>query len=131
MEINRDVTRRLRIELEGDLWGRQALALSNQLALSDLGESSCVVLSLCKIRRIDESGLAMLVRIYSHLRVRGSNLELAEVPVFVREMLERSGFSRLVSYADGSNPDYAERTITLRVHPPDADDSLDQLTGVS
>ena len=95
------------------------------------GESSCVVLSLCKIRRIDESGLAMLVRIYSHLRVRGSNLELAEVPVFVREMLERSGFSRLVSYADGSNPDFAKRTITLRVDPPDADDSLDQLTDVS
>jgi len=72
------------------------------------------VLSLEKVCRIDEAGLAMLVRLYSHLRVRGSRLQLADVPVFVHELLERVGLTRLVPYADGLGRDFAHHSIVLK-----------------
>jgi len=103
----------LRIEIDGDFWGRNALSLAERLPLSDLVGAKCVVLSMEKVGRIDEAGLAMLVRLYSHLRVRGSDLQLAKVPGFVHELLERVGFSHLVSYADGSDRQFAHHTIAL------------------
>ncbi len=104
---------RLRIELEGDLWGQEALSLAERLPLSELAGASCVVLSFAKVGHIDEAGLAMLVRLYSHLRVRGSELELVHVPAIVSALLERVGFSRLVSYAGDSEAEPVRYSITL------------------
>lgn len=114
MKLQTETVSRLRIELEGDFWGHDALSLAERLPLSDLAGAKCVVLSLQKVCRIDESGLAMLVRLYSHLRVRGSRLYLVDVPVPVRETLERIGFSHLVSYEDGRfGPELSHHTIAL------------------
>jgi len=114
MKRHAETIARLRIELEGDFWGQDALSLAERLPLSELAGAKCVVLSLQKVYRIDESGLAMLVRLYSHLRVRGSRLHLVDVPVSVRETLERIGFSHLVSYADAPfGPELSHHTIAL------------------
>jgi anti-anti-sigma factor len=118
MKMQAEVTSRLRIELDGDFWGRNALALAEQLPLSDLAGAKCVVLSLERVCRIDEAGLAMLVRLYSHLRVRGSRLQLADVPPFVHELLERVGFSRLVSYVDDADRDLARHRHTITLNAP-------------
>ena len=104
---------RLWIELDGDFWGSEALSLAERLPLSELASAKLVVLSLGKVRRIDEAGLAMLVRLYSHLRVRGSRLQLVDVPVAVHELLERVGFSRLVSSENGVDRELAHHTIAL------------------
>lgn len=103
----------LRIELDGDFWGQSALSLAERLPLSDLAGAKRVVLSMEKVCRIDEAGLAMLVRLYSHLRVRGGRLELVDVPAFVHELLERIGFSHLVSRADELDRNLAQHTIAL------------------
>ena len=105
--------RRLRIELKGDLWGRDALSLAERLPLTDLVDAKSVVLSLAEVSRIDEAGLAMLVRLYSHLRVRGIRLQLVDVPVFVHELLKRVGFSPLVSHARGLDGELSHHTIAL------------------
>ena len=105
--------RRLRIELEGDLWGRDALSLAERLPLTDLVGAKSVALSLAEVSRIDEAGLAMLVRLYSHLRVRGIRLQLVDVPVFVDELLKRVGFSPLVSHARGLDRELSHHTIAL------------------
>lgn len=113
MKTQAESTSRLWIELDGDFWGTEALSLAERLPLSELASAKWVVLSLGKVRRIDESGLAMLVRLYSHLRVRGSRLQLVDVPIAVHELLERVGFSRLVSCDNGVDRELAHHTIAL------------------
>jgi len=113
MKMQAKASVRLRIELDGDFWGHNALSLAERLPLSDLAGAKCVVLSLERVCRIDEAGLAMLVRLYSRLRVRGSSLHLVDVPGCVHELLERVGFSRLVSHADGLDRESAHHRITL------------------
>ncbi|MFW2388175.1 MAG: STAS domain-containing protein [Polyangiales bacterium] len=105
----------LRIELDGDLWGDHALTLAERLPLSELAGAKCVVLSFEKVRHLDQAGLAMLVRLYSHLRVRGANLQLVNVPASVHALLERVGFSNLVSYADGFDAAMEQHTVALGV----------------
>ena len=109
--------RRLRIELNGDFWGQDALALAEKFPLSELADVDSVVVSLERVGRIDEAGLAILVRFYSHLRIRGMELQLADVPVSVRELLQRVGFDRLMTYAEGSDSMASQRTIALQVRP--------------
>jgi ABC-type transporter Mla MlaB component len=89
MGLQAEYTGRLRIDVDQDFWGQSALSLTERLPLSDLAGAECVELSLGQVRRIDEAGLAVLVRLYSHLRVRGSHLQLVDVPPFVHELLER------------------------------------------
>lgn len=113
MKLQAESHSRLRIELDGDFGGSEALSLAERLPLSELAGAKLVVLSLGKVRRIDEAGLAMLVRLYSHLRVRGSRLQLVDVPVAVQELLQRVGFSRLVSCDDSENRELAHHTIAL------------------
>jgi anti-anti-sigma factor len=115
MKMPSDTSDRLWIELDGDFWGNDALSLAARLPLSELAGAKLVVLSLGKVRRIDEAGLAMLVRLYSHLRVRGSRLQLVNVPVAVQQLLERVGFSRLVSCENGGDRELAHHTIELGV----------------
>ena len=115
MKTQSDSIRRLRIALKGDLGGHDALSLSGRLPLSDLAGAKYVMLSLEEVTRIDEAGLAMLVRLYSHLRVRGIRLQLVDVPVYVDELLERIGFSRLVSCARVGDRGVSHHTIALRV----------------
>jgi ABC-type transporter Mla MlaB component len=115
MSVQAEYKSRLRIDADQDFWGHNALSLAEQLRLSDIAGVKCVELSLGQVHRIDEAGLAMLVRLYSHLRVRGSHLQLVDVPVFVHELFERIGFSRLVSYAEVSDRELAHHTIAPNV----------------
>jgi ABC-type transporter Mla MlaB component len=113
MSVQAGYKSRVRVDVDQDFWGHNALSLAERLPLSDIAGAKCVELSLGQVHRIDEAGLAMLVRLYSHLRVRGSHLQLVDVPVFVHELFERVGFSRLVSYANGSDCELAHRTVAL------------------
>ena len=115
MSVQAEYNRPVRIDVGQDFWGHNALSLAERLPLSDIAGAECVELSLGQVRRIDEAGLAMLVRLYSHLRVRGSHLQLVDVPVIVHELLERVGFSRLVSYAEVSHRELAHHTIAPNV----------------
>jgi len=107
---------RLRIELSGDLWGHDALSLADRLPLSELTGVKCVVLSLDKVRQIDQAGLAMLVRLYSHLRIRGTELQLIDVPATVHEPLQRVGFTKLVSCVSQIDRAVAHETIAMGAH---------------
>ena len=113
MKTEAALLNRVRIELGGEFWGPEALSLAERLPISELIGARCVVLSLAKVRRIDEAGLAMLVRLYSQLRVRGSQLEFVDVPSAVLALFERVGFSRLVSCAGGSEAEQVHYSIML------------------
>lgn len=104
---------RLRIELDGDLWGQDALSLAERLPLSELAGVKCVVLSLENVSQIDQAGLAMLVRLYSHLRIRGAELQLVAVPAAVRQLLQKVGFTNLVSCVDALDSTMPHQTIAL------------------
>lgn len=90
---------RIRIKLQDDLRGLSALSLPERLPVSDLAVAKSVVLSMGDVRHMDQAGVAMLVRLYSQLRVRGSDLMLTDVRVGVRQTLERVGLAGLVSCA--------------------------------
>jgi len=105
----------LRIELDGDFWGPSALSLAERLPLPELAGAKSVVLSLEKIRYMDQAGLAMLVRLYSHLRVRRCSLQLVDVPPVIHEMLETVGLASLVSLAESFEREPAHHTIALGV----------------
>ena len=90
---------RLRIELQDDLRGLSALSLPDRLPLTDLAVAKGVVLFMGNVRHVDQAGVAMLVRLYSQLRVRGCDLVLTDVRVGVRQTLERVGLAGLVSCA--------------------------------
>ncbi len=101
------------IELDGDFWGPHALELSKQLPVADLASAKQVVLSLEKVRHMDQAGLAMLVRLYSHLRVRGSDLHLVDVPPLVQELLERVGLAQVVPCGERLDREPTHHTIAL------------------
>ncbi len=108
----------LRIELGPNFHGRSALSLADQVSLSELSQANRVVLSLAKVEEIDEAGLAMLVRLYSQLRIRGAQLQLEDAPPFVRALLDRIGFGHLISYGErfaNSAVDTPERVAASRV----------------
>jgi anti-anti-sigma factor len=113
MKTRTEAINRLLIELDGDFWGPNALDLAKRLPVGDLASARQVVLSFEKVRHMDQAGLAMLVRLYSHLRVRGSDLQLVDVPSVVLELLERVGLAELVSCAEGLEHEPAHHTIAL------------------
>ena len=113
MQSDIEPNNHLRIELNGDFWGESALGLAEQLPSADLVDAKCVFLSLRQVSHIDQAGLAMLVRLYSHLRVRGIELRLADVPTNVSAVLERVGLSRLVTLGEAPERDVVRHTIVL------------------
>jgi anti-anti-sigma factor len=96
----------VRIEIEGDLLGFSALSLPSRLPLADLAAAKSVLVSMENVRHMDQAGLAMLVRLYSQLRVRGSELLLVDVPGPVLQTLERVGLAGLVSSTSGSGHEH-------------------------
>jgi ABC-type transporter Mla MlaB component len=113
----RESVHRLRIKLDDDLRGLGALSLPDRLPLKDMAGAKQVVLSLGNVRHLDQAGAAMLVRLYSQLRVRGSELLLADVPLNVRKTLRQVGLSELVPCV-GSVP--RERKLTPEIAVPAA-----------
>ena len=101
---------RIEIELQDDLRGLSALSLPQRLPLAKLAGVKQVVVSMRHCRGMDQAGLAMLVRLYSQLRVRGSDLVLTNVHSGVRQTLERVGLAELVSCA--GPPVERERKLT-------------------
>ena len=95
----------VQVEVDGDLLGLSALSLPERLPLADLAGAKRIVLSLRNVRHIDQAGLAMLVRLYSHLRVRGAVLELVNVTPPVRQTLDRVGLTNLVFVVGGLESD--------------------------
>ena len=86
----------VRVEIEGDLLGLSALSLQDRLPLADISRAKRVTVSMGNVRHMDQAGLAILVRLYSQLRVRGGDLVLLDVQVPVRKTLERIGLSALI-----------------------------------
>jgi anti-anti-sigma factor len=115
MKTQIEVSNHLRIELDGDFWGASALSLAERLPLAELAGAKSVVLSLEKTRHMDQAGLAMLVRLYSQLRVRRCRLQLVDVPPVIHEMLETVGLANLVSLAESHEREPAHHTVALGV----------------
>jgi anti-anti-sigma factor len=103
----------LRIDIDGDFWGPHAMTLAERLPLGDLASARSVVLSLEKIRYMDQAGVAMLVRLYSQLRIRGCHLRLVDVPATAHELLERVGLAPLVCLEESIEREPAHHTIAL------------------
>lgn len=94
----------VRIEIEGDLLGLSALSLQDRLPLADIARAKQVTVSMGNVRHMDQAGLAIIVRLYSQLRVRGGHLELLDVQLPVRKTLERIGLSALIARGERLEP---------------------------
>lgn len=78
------------------LVGQDALTLPSQLARLPLEDIDEVTLSLRWIGDVDASGVAALVRAYSHLEQRGKRLRLVDVPAHVHDHLRIIGLADLL-----------------------------------
>ena len=117
MKDSSEPMHRLRLKLEDDLRGLGALSLPDRLPLKDMAGAKQVVLSVGNVRHLDQAGAAMLVRLYSQLRVRGTELLLTDVPPNVRKTLDRVGLSELVPCVGSVT---RERKLTPEVGVPAA-----------
>ena len=105
----------LEITIDGDLRGPGALLLSSRLPLGELASADHVVLSLTNVADVDAAGLAMLVRLYSHLRVRGTTLNLVDVQGPCEDLLRRVGLDRLLATAATAKPQARRHAVTMPV----------------
>ncbi|MCA9561193.1 MAG: STAS domain-containing protein [Myxococcales bacterium] len=78
------------------LIGRDALTLPSQLARLPLDDIDEVTLSLRWVGDVDASGVAALVRAFSHLEQLGKRLRLVDVPAHVHDQLRTIGLADLL-----------------------------------
>ena len=100
-------------EVRGNLCGRQALAMASMLPVTELMTARRVVLSLRGVESADAAGLAVLVRLHSHLRVRGAVLSIVGATRGVSDLLSRVGFADLLD-----TPSTSARRTEARVLAP-------------
>ncbi len=81
------------VEIQHDLAGTHALSMVYEMDKVPVHRVDRIILSFAKVRRIDATGLAMLVRLYSQLISRGKQLLLTQLTQQVRTLLEQIGFS--------------------------------------
>ena len=105
----------LEITIDGDLRGPSALALAGRLPLGELASADHVVLSLTKVGDVDAAGLAMLVRLYSHLRVRGATLNLVDVQEPCEDLLRRVGLDKLLAAGTTAKPQARRHAVTMPI----------------
>ncbi len=105
----------LEITIDGDLRGPQALSLSDRLPLGEMASADHVVLSLNKVSDVDAAGLAMLVRLYSHLRVRGASLNLVDVQGPCEDLLRRVGLDKLLAAGTTAKPQARRHAVTMPI----------------
>lgn len=83
-----------------DLTGRRALSLAQELARIPIAEIDALILTLAEVKTIDASGLAVLVRLYSHLMRSKKFLVLKEFSPEVEGILRRVGLESVLVEAE-------------------------------
>ena len=78
-----------------DLVGSDATSLAQRLSAAPLDSADSLVLEFDERARLDESGLALLVRLYSHLARSGRKMFLSRVPPEIMATFLISCFIRL------------------------------------
>ncbi len=104
--------------MANELTGDTAFQLADGLSRLDLNDHDGVILQLGPHSHIDVNGLAVIVRIFSHLKSRHKRLYVAGAPDRIGRALNRLGLSKVLRV-----PDMAHRA------PVDTDPSLSALTG--
>jgi anti-anti-sigma factor len=82
-------------QLEHDLHGAQALELARELNHFPIHAMDRMVLRMNKVQHLDATGLAILVRLFSHLSARGKHLELDCLTPSIRHFLDQHGLTEL------------------------------------
>ena len=80
------------VVIEDDLTGQQALSMVEEMNKVSVHRIDRIILSLGKVKRIDATGVAILVRLYSQLIAKGKQLLLTQLTLPVRTTLEEIGF---------------------------------------
>ncbi len=80
------------VVIEDDLTGQQALSMVEEMDKVPVHRIDRIILSLGKVKRIDATGVAILVRLYSQLVAKGKQLLLTQLTHPVRSTLEEIGF---------------------------------------
>ena len=83
-----------------DLSGQTALVLSEELNSMPVHRIGAMILSLENVKSIDATGLAILVRLYSHMSALGKKLFLADVPRTIQKSLEQLGLDRVFHHLE-------------------------------
>jgi len=80
------------VVIEDDLTGLKALSMVEEMDKVPIHRIDRIILSLGNVKRIDATGVAILVRLYSQLIVKGKQLLLTQLTHPVRTTLEEIGF---------------------------------------
>jgi len=99
-------SRSLELTIQGNLCGHEALCLSTRLPGTELSLADHVVLSLKQVTEADAAGIALLLRLYSHLTARGKRLSLRDVSRPVQALLDEVGLTSLFRVIDDATPSY-------------------------
>lgn len=83
--------------IRDELYGSNALRFAEQLGAVSLDHVDGIELSLGRNSRVDVAGLAVLVRVYSHLEATGRELVVRDAPAHVRSQFARIGLSSLLA----------------------------------
>ncbi len=82
-----------------DLVERNALRFADSLQRIPFQRFDRIVLSLAGVRNIDASGLAVLVRLYSHLMSKKKDLVLTGITLPVLGILNQIGLNEVMSHS--------------------------------
>ncbi len=113
-----DSMKLLPIVLKDELTGETAFDFAEGLSLHGFAEYDGIVFQLDDSSSLDVNGLAVMVRIYSHLEQRGKRLYVVGASKSLSRAFSRLGLSRVLNA-----PDLAKRPTV------DTDPTLSSLTG--
>lgn len=77
--------------VEKNLAGKNALHLASELNNMPMNEWNRMYLDCSHVKKIDATGLAVLVRLYSQLCIKGKELMLTDVPQPIQKQLTQHG----------------------------------------
>ena len=83
-----------------DLSGQTALVISEELSNMPVHRMGTMILSLENVKSIDATGLAILVRLYSHMSSLGKKMFLTDVPQSIKKSMTQLGLDRVLSYLE-------------------------------
>ncbi len=92
------------VTVDHALKGEEALELCEFASRLPLGTVQALHLSLSRVEAIDTSGIAAIVRLFSHLAREGKALALTDVSSDVFEMLSRTGLVSVMAVTERRVP---------------------------
>jgi anti-anti-sigma factor len=105
-------SRRVTLAIETGLMGDASMTLLDHVRALPFGNFDALHMNLKSVGEVDVSGIAVLVRIYSHLRRLGKRLVLTDVSDAVQHRLGAIGLDKVISVQP------RDLAATSKVMPP-------------